>query len=734
MKVYLFIVAFFLLTFYSKAQTETEQTLLEKLAGVDSDSLRADTYIDLHNITFISDLNKSREYANDILQIGLKTGSLKFIQKGYGSLARCARKRRDYDVVLPYDLQALFYAKKVIDPDNLFLLYRQTAADYLDVVKLTQALPYLDTCQQMLSSLNNPSYEAKLNQLYGWYYANMNQSKKAIPYYKRALQTFQAINDEKMIPEVEYTLGNCFLTIREPDSASNYLYQALEKYKKRGSMGRQADCYGFLGQCYVLNGNTDKGIELYRNAVELEKQSFDSASQSLSLIDLGRCYLIKKDTTTALSYAHQSETILNKLNFTYGNVVLNTFWGQFYSDVKHFDKAESYFKKANAMAIENKLSDLKIDNEKYWAQLRYKEKKTAAADSLVYSYIRQLLLNREPATINKELNTLLKRNPNLDSATAANIRLLYTPGGADILRKKSGIQSLSSISNMDSILNLNPYSLASASFDSSIMASDDKQLLELETKYKTKLISDSLKIEKQNTEVANAEVQRRNTILIGASVCLLLLAAGFFLQYKNRKRAERDTAKIEMLQNEIHHRVKNNLGVINRLIEVAGKGGANNISLQSLQTRVTAIELLHKRLYNDKVTGNISLQEYLLELTAAIQTMFETDKKIDIHVNAPVEVSSKTAEKIGLIINELVTNSYKYAFDEQGGNINIEANATEAHEYKLTVADNGKGFTTAKKKSYGMKLIAGLSHELGGNFAFSNNNGTEFVLQFADTI
>ena len=94
-------------------------------------------------------------------------------------------------------------------------------------------------------------------------------------------------------------------------------------------------------------------------------------------------------------------------------------------------------------------------------------------------------------------------------------------------------------------MNLSPFSYATIAYDSSLMVAYNKQLLDLETKYKTKQVNDSLRIANQNILLAKSELQNKNFLLATSAVIALLLSAGFWLQYKNRKTAERDKAKIE---------------------------------------------------------------------------------------------------------------------------------------------------------------------------------------------
>lgn len=726
----LFLLIFFLFNFYCIAQTDSEASLLDKLKNIASDTLKAEVYIDLHNAVFKTDLNKSQEYAKKVLELGKRGGSLRLIQKGYIGLARCERKRRNYEAVFPFDMQSIFNAEQLNNNQNLFSACLLLVRDYLDNDKPSNALPWLNKCKQLILDIENPSYTANFYQTFGYYHYKLNQNKKAIDYYRQSLKIYQSQNDEKMIAELKYVTALSFFAMREPDSVISVLYEALPIYKKRNSIGRQADCYDYLGQCYIMNGNIDKGIKSYLNVIELFELSQDKIQEGLSYIDLARCYLLKKDSVAAEQYGKQAESLMQDMKYEQGIIATKTFWGQYYSEKGESERAETYFREADKMSVLNQLPELKIENDKYWAKHRYKTKNNKGADSLMFSYAKQLVTTHEPSTVNKELAILLKKNPGLDTGTVRILKTLYSPGGAEFLQRSLGKKGLSDISKIENVLNLNPYSLASTAYDSAIIISDNKQMIEQETKYKTRIIADSLKIEKQNIDIAKKDIKQRNIILLAFFSGLLLLTTGMLLQYKNRKRAERDKEKIELLQKEIHHRVKNNLGVIQRLVDVAGKNAVDDVPLSALKTRIKSIELLHTHLYSHEAKpGNISLQAYLEDLCLAIAATFKTEKDIKINVNASQEINSDTAEKLGLIINELVTNSYKYAFNEKNaGVINITAQKDEKN-IQIAVEDNGIGFETEKNKSkYGMKLIKGLSHELNGKYFFSNNGGTHFQL------
>ncbi len=488
-------------------------------------------------------------------------------------------------------------------------------------------------------------------------------------------------------------------------------------------------CETIIGDSYRVNGNIPKAIEYLTKAYPTAVLFKNYITALRDQTSLHYEYILNNDLASVASTLPLINKYADTLSSPFFTAMAKIHNARYYTYIGKYDAAANLFKEGEKEAI--KINSAKMLGMVYVFEAEFygKQNKVAESDSiqakayvLVQKTASKELIENSYKTNKDCTGTHLTQDEKIE-------KRLYTDSAFAAAKGKEAIKALRH--NNDTIESRPVIAV----FDSSVLASYNKQLLDYETQFKTHQKDDSLRIARQETIIANNSLHTQNIMLTGASVITLLLAAGLFLQYKNRKRAEADKAKIEILQNEIHHRVKNNLSIIRRLIEVAGTTNADHISLQSLQSRVTAIELLHKRLYNDKIIGSISLQEYLNELTTAIQNMFDNEKEIRILINTPVSLSGNAAEKIGLIVNELVTNSYKYAFDnQQSGTIEIEAGTNGANEYKLTVTDNGKGFTPAKSNSYGMKLIAGLSHELRGKFSFNNDKGTRFVLQFPNTI
>lgn len=216
-----------------------------------------------------------------------------------------------------------------------------------------------------------------------------------------------------------------------------------------------------------------------------------------------------------------------------------------------------------------------------------------------------------------------------------------------------------------------------------------------------------------------------------------------YLDITERKKTEEYIKKSlrekEVLLAEIHHRVKNNLAVITGLLELQSYATDDLNSKQVLKEsrmRVHSIALVHEKLYKNENLSAIEMQPYVSEL---VQTLRNTLNTSETSLNCHVEVENfnliiTQAIPCGLLINEVVTNSYKHAFEEkQEGNIWI--NFWKDGEYVLlTIKDDGVGIenigNSKMSPSLGMKLIRTLSKQLRAQTEIHVNDGTTFSFRF----
>jgi two-component sensor histidine kinase len=184
---------------------------------------------------------------------------------------------------------------------------------------------------------------------------------------------------------------------------------------------------------------------------------------------------------------------------------------------------------------------------------------------------------------------------------------------------------------------------------------------------------------------------------------------------------------------ELQHRMKNNLQVIVSFLALQGREATNEETRERIgrvMDRVMAIGLAHDQLSSKKSASSVDMRDYLKALCANIDPR-RPNLTIDTQIE-PASIPLDRAVPIGLILNELVTNSIKYAFDDSGGVISVTFRVNETiGEAELSVRDNGRGMGQLRTGSLGLRLVESLSQQLGGRVARPEvTKGTATVLTF----
>jgi len=271
---------------------------------------------------------------------------------------------------------------------------------------------------------------------------------------------------------------------------------------------------------------------------------------------------------------------------------------------------------------------------------------------------------------------------------------------------------------------------------------------------------------KRGERVKNYETVRvkKDGTLINVSISLSpifdssgkLTATSFIVRdITQRKKTEEDLAKTECARKkEIHHRIKNNLQVISSLLDLQADKFIDTKVIEAFresQNRVISMALIHEELYKEEGTDTLNFSEYLKMLAENLFQTYRLSSK-NIHLKMDLEENSlfdmDTAIPLGIIVNELISNSLKHAFpDRDIGEIQIKLQSDEnkkckiegcqSTSYTLTVSDNGVGvpenFHIEDLDSLGFQLVVSLVDQLDGELELISNNGTEFTIRFTVT-
>ncbi|WP_334056118.1 sensor histidine kinase [Polaribacter sp. P097] len=265
------------------------------------------------------------------------------------------------------------------------------------------------------------------------------------------------------------------------------------------------------------------------------------------------------------------------------------------------------------------------------------------------------------------------------------------------------------------------------------------------TKYKNQ---EALKIKE---EEIGLEKEQRQLYFIIALLCFALLIITFVVLRKikdqsnelarKNKLIEISLEEKETLIKEMHHRVKNNFQIINSLLDLQTDEIKDVKALQILEkgrNRIKSMSLIHQKLFRSK-SGLINFNEFVDLLVKELSYLYKLEDNLEVTANIKdIFFDIDTAIPLALVLNEIITNSFKYAFEtEKNNKLEITLDKQDSQNYLLTIKDNGSGFTKdfeiEQTTSSGLKLVKRLVRQLHGKLTIINNEGVTFEIQFQDT-
>ncbi len=273
----------------------------------------------------------------------------------------------------------------------------------------------------------------------------------------------------------------------------------------------------------------------------------------------------------------------------------------------------------------------------------------------------------------------------------------------------------------------------------------------------------SFEINDKNNEIKSLEVaqlkreivlkkQKNYILLFGGLLVIALLSVTFFMKNNKtikKKNIEIENEKIQTLKSlleketllkEIHHRVKNNMQMVISLLKIQSLD-AKELSVEDFisvsEARINSMVMVHENLYQNHNLSKVDFKEYLNNLITSIKNSYQGLKKIELQIDVnEIYFDVQTAIPIGLIINELVNNTYKHAFKNEESGLIIIKLIQKNGVCQLTVSDNGLGISDnqKKEKGLGLELVKLLVSQIKGVSQTDNSNGTRFTIRFNNVI
>lgn len=589
-----------------------------------------------------------------------------------------------------------------------------------------------------------------------------------------ALSTFRQSGNKLKQANCHKELGDLYQVEGDNSKALASLQQALALYKAVGS-GKLHGVYDLLGQVSGELGDYKEAIQYGLLAVQSAEQSGDSTMVLATIYNrLGITYQNLKELKLANTYFRKSIAIAETYHDVGAICILATNISDTYVLLHKPTVALAFLRTivkkyplpdlASQIYITGQFINAYLPGKQYTLAQPYSDRLVRLSENRdridketqLYAYgmlIRFFLATHRYQQADKYLVIHRVLSQDIGSLRSLSTNHLWT------FKVDSAQANYSSA--------ITHYQRYKALNDSLFTESKSKQIALLQTQFDTKKKDQDIKLKGQHIELLKkqGELQLndlnqtkllRNVTFIVTTLLLVILGL-VYNRYRLKQRSnaileaqqkeindkndslQRLLTEKEWLLKEIHHRVKNNLQIVMSLLNTQSAyltDEAAMLAIRDSQHRVQAISLIHQKLYQSDNLSAIDMSAYIRELVEYLRDFFGTGQRIrfETHVD-PVKLGVAYAVPIGLILNEAITNSIKYAFPgNKAGQIAISFHHMGGSTYLLTMADNGIGLPanmdSQHHDSLGLSLMRGLSDDIDGHFSIASNNGTIITIHF----
>ncbi|HKZ36364.1 MAG TPA: sensor histidine kinase, partial [Chryseolinea sp.] len=558
------------------------------------------------------------------------------------------------------------------------------------------------------------------------------------------------------------------------DLAIVELKRALTLYKAIPNSHKQG-VYDLLGVCYRLIGDHHSALK-FGLLAEKEAEEWADSTMQLSTIynRIGLTYMDAREDEKALRYFHKSHAVALRHLHNYESkydvfqlylIVCNI--GNALNKLQRPEQSLQFIK--NTIAKYPVPVDHEMQGNLKYIQLdsHIKLKQFTEAKS----YTHQLLGMMDKIEVDDKLkNNIYQSAIWFFLETEQFSKAKYYLTAYKEIRTKARSPLNESVNELlwfklDSALQNYPSAIAHYQTykiiqDSLYNENRTKQIQLLQIEYETAkkddeitLKAQSIDLLKKQTELQKNEIRQSVIVRNGtlAGILLLLIITGLlYNQYRIKQQANNEIShknqtlqrlvdEKEWLLKEIHHRVKNNLQTIVSLLESQSAYLKNEAldAIRDSQNRVNTMSLIHQKLYQTDNVATINMAIFLPELVNYLKTSFDIAKRIYFNLKIePIVLDVSQAVPVGLILNEAITNSIKYAFPEKTSNneVSIMMNQDFKNQIILVISDNGIGlpenFQNERNNSLGLRLMKGLTDDISGEFLITTLKGTTIEITF----
>ena len=616
--------------------------------------------------------------------------------------------------------------------------------------KPKEGLTYQKEALELAQKTKGKPGTAKIKDRIGRLNWRLGNFDEALKNHFEALDIYTQTGNKYAEGSVLVAIGQDYLDDGKYALAETYLLKALKVSEAAGDKINMANAYDKLAYLYKVQGNIAEETKTIYLYLKINEQTGDKNGIAHAASMLALNFQALGNDTDALKYFKQGLQAATEAGNKIEEAYFNSSIGNLYINTGNFPEAINFYTAALRLADETRDVPLLAAmhhgmGNLYRAAGNYPE---ALNNYLIAEAEFKSVANKQDlASLHAGMGivyTHLKKydqaKKSFNDAMALNKGLNSKISMADYY---SGVELLDSATGnwKDAYLHHKQYIIFR---DSTFNKETLKKMVASQMQYEADKKEAVAKAEQGKKDVVTqGEIRRQLNIRNSAFAVLAVVLLFSVVVYRQRnkiagqkKRSDLLVKDKELLIREIHHRVKNNLEVVSSLLALQSAqidDPNTKEAMQAGQNRVHSIGIVHQKLYQGTNLGAIEMKDYFINLSESILDSFGAEKRVTIECAMDqLDVDIDTAVPLGLIVNELLTNTLKYAFPEgQPGKVKIKLQKHADGGLHLEVSDNGVGKSgLTHGTGFGGQLVSLLTQQLSGIMREEIKNGTSIYFEF----
>ena len=584
---------------------------------------------------------------------------------------------------------------------------------------------------------------------------SMNPAK-SMELFRQSLELAREDKYENGIARSYHLIAQLLLKQGNQDSAMYLLDESIKIYDSIADSLNIGKVLITRGDIFLQIGDYEKSLDSYTNARRVLESHSEYQTMLTVLQRIGDFMWKTEEYTQSAEYFNEALLLAKSKSDTSHIVRVYLSLGNLNSKIKDFTKARSYFDSSvlypKYVSLRQKsaiYSSLGIVNystgnykDSYDYHLKSQEVKKMLGDSVGLAGT-WLNLGNTLSQLNRKDEAQKVLLQSLETARRLNLHYIIRTAYLNLSRICEEQKDYQKALYFDNLYD---------SIDRKLFNEEKtRQLTEIREVYQAEKKDAEILLLQKNEEIQEKEstsrLQQRN-FLIGTTILLIVIISLVYRAYRQKRQtnlilaeqniliARREKEK-ELLLHEVNHRVKNNLQMVAGLLRLQSYNLKDDKAAEAVkegQARIESLTLIHKKIFEKGDHKKILVSEYFHELVDNL--LLSNGREVNLEFDfEPLELDIDQVIPLALIVNELVTNSIKYAYsDQEDCTLGLSMSTSNSGEAKLLVWDNGhqpiEMDELKETKSFGINLVFTLTKQLAGEIIVLKEAGTRWQLKF----